>query len=318
MTHLEASTDAAGDLLPADTSATSAALQARIPLGMYVVRATSAHTAQIDSWAVAEGWNPGQGDAAVFRSIDPTGHFAGFLGQRHVSAISVVNYADDFAFCGMLLVDPEMRRRGIGAATWAAAIGHAGERTIAADVPPQLTDHAARLGFKDGFRIIRYAGQLPEARQADPHVGVFKAKEHTRQITAIDAACFPARRPQFAATFAAAAGHHSLVYADANNNVRGYGVLRMARSMARVGPLYAERSYQAATIFDSLCVLAGRDGATAVSIDVPAQSKAGVAVAESRDLAPIGNAYRMYRPGNAAIRAVAFDQLHALTCLGLA
>ncbi|WP_194892072.1 GNAT family N-acetyltransferase [Catenulispora pinisilvae] len=318
MTHSEASADARRDLQHVDTTAAPAALQARIPLGMYLVRATSAHAAQIDSWAAAEGWNLGQSDAALFRSIDPTGHFAGFLGQRHVSSVSVVNYADDFAFCGMLLVDPEMRRRGIGAVTWAAAIGHAGERTIAADVPPHLTEHATRLGFTDGFRIIRFAGQLPAARPVDPHVGVFKAKEHARQITAIDAACFPARRPQFAAAFATAAGHHSLVYADANGNVRGYGVLRMARSIAGIGPLYAERSYQAATIFDSLCALAGRDGAAAVSIDVPAHSKAGVAVAESRGLSPVGDAYRMYRLGTAAVRAIAFDQLHALTCLGLA
>jgi len=298
--------------------ASTAPRQARIPHGaLRVMRATSANTAQIEAWAAAEGWNPGRGDSGLFLRTDPAGHFAGFLGERHVSSISVINYSDGFAFCGMLLVDPEMRHRGIGAATWAAAIGHAGERTVAADAPPHLIPQAEQLGFTDGFRILRYAGQIPAARPKDPHVVPLNAEEHAAALAQLDAACFPARRPGFAAAFATAQGHQTMVYTDANGNIRGYGVLRPARGAARIGPLYAERSYQAANIFDALCALAAQSGALKVAMDVPARSLGGRAIADTRGLIRRGEAHRIYRPGACELSPVDFEQLCALPCIGL-
>lgn len=87
--------------------------------------------------------------------------------------------------------------------------------------------------------------------------------------------------------------------------------------MARIGPLYAERSYHAATIFDALCVVAGKAGAVAVSIDVPEPSMSGRAIAETRGLSHFSEAYRMYRPGIASVKSVNFGHLNALTCLGM-
>ncbi|GAA2001326.1 GNAT family N-acetyltransferase [Catenulispora subtropica] len=314
MTYLEATAAAASG----PPRARSGAKPLRLSAGeLRLVRATSANFEQIEAWAAAEGWNPGRGDAAVFLRTDPAGHFAGFLGERHVSAINVVNYDEQFAFCGMLLVDPALRGQGLGTATWEAAIGHAADRTVAADVPPHLTEEAEQLGFIADFRTIRFAGQLPPARRVDPHVLPAVVNEHQRQMVGLDAACFPVRRPKFAVAFATAAEHHALAYVDANDNVHGYGVLRPGRGMARIGPLYAERSYMGAAIFDGLCALAADMGAVAVSMDVPAQNPGGRAVAESRGLSHIGEAHRMYRPGAGEPRSIDTDQLYALTCLGL-
>jgi len=64
-----------------------------------------------------------------------------------------------------------------------------------------LTDKAEQLGFISGFRIMRFAGQLPSSRPRDPHVKPFEATEHDRRIAAFDAACFSSDRPGFAAAF---------------------------------------------------------------------------------------------------------------------
>lgn len=279
--------------------------------------ATPADIEQIEAWAGDDAWQPSHGGTAMLLSINPQGLFVGSIGERPVSAVSVADHGHDLAFCGTLLVDPELRGRGIGALTWQAAIGRAGDRTLAADVPTHLTEKARRLGFTDGFKILRHAGPLPPARGTDPHVIQLNAEKHSGQLARLDAACFVAQRPGFATTFATRTGHHTLVYADANGNVRGYGTMRPAPGTARIGPLYAERSYQAAALFDALCTLAGNAGALTVSMNVPEQSTPGMAIAETRGLSICGQAHRMYRTGTTELNPVAFDQLCAITGVGL-
>lgn len=72
-------------------------------------------------WAAAEGWNPGDGDIACFHPTDPAGFFIGRIDGEPVSAVSVVNYDERYAFLGFYLVVPEARGRGLGLATWRAA-----------------------------------------------------------------------------------------------------------------------------------------------------------------------------------------------------
>lgn len=298
------------------TSDTAAAAPERFDT-VRLALATPADIGQIEAWAASDAWQPGHGDMAMSLSTDSQGLFVGYIAGRPVSAVSVANLGHDLAFFGTLLVDPELRGRGIGALTWESAIGYAGDRTRAADVPTHLTEKARRLGFTDGFKILRHAGPLPPARGTDPHVIQLNAEKHSGQLARLDAACFVAQRPGFATTFATRTGHHTLVYADANGNVRGYGTMRPAPGTARIGPLYAERSYQAAALFDALCTLAGNAGALTVTMNVPEQSTPGMAIAETRGLSIRGQAHRMYRTGTTELNPVAFDQLCAITGVGL-
>lgn len=285
------------------------------PPTLSLVRATPADIERMREWAAAEDENAvdpsefGGGAATV-------AHFAGYLDGQHVSGLSVVRYNPGFAFCTGLHVDRHTRRRGVGSATWEAALGHVGKWTLAADVPPEVLEPARKAGFVEGFRIIRFSGPLAPSRQVDPYVLPLDAKTQRKQIAEIDAACFPVVRPGFAAAFASAAQHHTVVYADTGGQVRGYGVLRPGRTMARIGPLYADASYQAAAIFDVLCDRARETGAVAVGMDVPENSTAGRVIADSRGLSHLGEAYRVYRAGPTALRPVDFDRLCAVTRLG--
>lgn len=281
-----------------------------------VVRGTAANWPIAEDWAAAEGWNPGRGDGTLLLGTDPSGFFTGFLGVHHVSAISIVNYDDTFAFCGMFLVAPELRGRGLGTATWNAAITHAGDRTIGLDAPPTQQDHYGRRGFAAAWRTICFAGRIPPARPvADTHVAE-AGPEHLAQMAAMDATCFPADRHAFAKSFATAPGRHALVYANAHGRVYGYGVLRPARETARIGPLYADNPTIAAGLFDALCDRARESGALAISIDVPEPNPAARALAETRGLSHVAETIRMYRAGAAGlVRRIDHSQLYALTSL---
>lgn len=282
-----------------------------------LLRATSANWPQIQEWAAEEMWSLGRGDDAIVTRTDPDAFFAGFIGERHVSAVSVVNWDDKVAFAGMLVVDPALRGIGVGTDTFNAAIAHAGDRAVVVDAPMKLEDRLQQLGFATAWRIIRWAGRIPSAREPDRHV-VPATEEHHGQMAALDAACFPADRPGFATDFATAPQRRALVYADAKGGIYGYGVLRAAGGAVRIGPLYAQESYHAAAIFDGLCDLARQADAVTVTFDVPEPNVATCAVAETRGLDYDSDAVRMCRPGAAAsLRRIDLSRLYGLSILGL-
>ena len=100
------------------------------PAGLAVTNATRDDWRVVEPWIEQQGWDPGISDADQFYAVDPAGFFVGWLGGEIVSAIAVVNYDDSFAYLGHYMVRPDQRGRGCGVATWNAAIGHAGSRTI--------------------------------------------------------------------------------------------------------------------------------------------------------------------------------------------
>jgi GNAT superfamily N-acetyltransferase len=283
-----------------------------------LLHATPANWPQIREWAAEEIWSLGRGDDVIVARTDPDAFFAGFIGERHASAVSVVNWDDNFAFAGMLLVDPSLRGIGVGTDTFNAAIGHAGDRAVAVDAPMKLEDRLQQLGFAAAWRIIRWAGRVPPARgKADSHV-VPAAEEHHGQMAALDAACFPADRPGFATDFATAPERRALVYTDAKGRIYGYGVVRAAGGAVRIGPLYAQESYHAAAIFDGLCDLARQADAVTLTVDVPEPNVAACAVAETRGLSYDSDLLRMSRLGaDGPPRKIDLSRLYGLTLLGL-
>ena len=133
------------------------------------------------SWAAAEGWNPGLGDAAVFWPADPHGFFVALDQETPVAAISVVNHTNSFAFLGLYIVLPAYRGRGIGYGLWQHAIAHAGDRTIGLDgVPDQQSNYEAS-GFCHAGATTRFAG--PVSPKAAPGIEVAKASDISRLIT---------------------------------------------------------------------------------------------------------------------------------------
>jgi hypothetical protein len=70
------------------------------PVLLDISRATSADWPVIRGWAADEGWNPGADDGVSFFAQDPDGFFLGRIDGEPVSAVSVVNYGEAYAFLG--------------------------------------------------------------------------------------------------------------------------------------------------------------------------------------------------------------------------
>lgn len=246
---------------------------------------------QVAEWAAEEGWNPGHGDTACFHPTDPAGFFLGRLGGRPVSAVSVVTYSPRFAFLGYYLVRPDLRGKGLGLATWRAALPHAGTRTIGLDAVPAQEAVYRRAGFAPAYHTVRYSGRPHRAGTPAPvHVTPVTA-DHLDAIARYDEQCFPAERRAFLGRWLTAAGHTAYVHLD-DGRVAGYAVLRPARSGRRIGPLFADTPRGAEALFDALAAHLGRD--EELHIDVPESHGDAVALATGRGLAASSHTVRMY------------------------
>lgn len=245
---------------------------------------------EITEWAAAEGWNPGHGDAACFHPTDPAGFFIGRIDGQAVSAISIVNYTDAYAFLGFYLVHPDHRGRGLGLATWRAAMPHAGGRLIGLDAVPAQQATYRRSGFVPAYETTRYAG-VPQ-RHDGPVADVLPVgREHLTAIADYDRQCFPAERRAFVERWLTAEGHHAYVWL-AHGRVAGYGVIRPARDGRRIGPLFADSRAGAEVLFDALISHLGPD--EQVFLDVPAPHPEAGALVTSRGLGADWSTTRMY------------------------
>ncbi|MFE0133520.1 GNAT family N-acetyltransferase [Streptomyces sp. NPDC059037] len=279
------------------------------PGRLVISRATPDDWRTVVEWAADEGWNPGLGDTPSFFAQDPEGFFIGRVDGEAASAISVVNYDDQYAFLGFYLVRPDLRGRGHGLATWNTALAHAGRRTVGLDGVVAQQDNYRRSGFEFAHTTMRYLGPAPTGAPTPVNIRPVEAAG-LRAITAYDAASHPADRPRFLDPWLTAPGHRALARI-VDGRVTGYGVLRPAREALRIGPLFADTRADAEALFDALTAEA--DGAP-VAIDVPETQPEAVALAETRGLKPTFETARMY---TGPVRPLAQERVFGVASLEL-
>ncbi|MEU5208464.1 GNAT family N-acetyltransferase [Streptomyces sp. NPDC020742] len=245
---------------------------------------------QVARWAADEEWNPGRDDTGCFHPTDPAGFFLGRLAGRPVSAVSVVNYSDAYAFLGYYLVHPDHRGRGLGLATWRAAVPHAGARTVGLDAVPAQQATYRRAGFTAAHETLRYGGRPAGAGTLPPDV-VAVTGAHLDAVAAYDRRCFPADRRDFVARWLTAPGHTARAHLR-DGEITGYGVIRPAHTGHRIGPLFADTPQAAEALFDALTATV--DPADEVFLDIPEPRRAAHALATGRGLTPRSHTVRMY------------------------
>jgi GNAT superfamily N-acetyltransferase len=284
------------------------ALTESAPAGLAVTNATRDDWHTVEPWIEQQGWDPGVSDADQFYAVDPAGFFVGRLGSEIVSAIAVVNYDDSFAYLGHYMVRPDHRGRGYGVATWNAAIGHAGSRTIGLESGEEHLAKYRRSGFADAYRTRHYAGRV---KPTSMPAGVSPVVDcDPVALAAYDAQTFPADRSAFVLGWIDAPGHRAYVRLS-DGHLTGYGVIRSAVSGYRIGPLVADSVGDAQALFDALTVGVG---SAEVSLETPLPNAEAAALAESYGLGAVYETVRMY---NGPVRPVAHERNFAIASFEL-
>lgn len=117
------------------------------------------------------GWNQSAADWERFLSASPNGCFVAEAEGRVVGTTTTITYQGRFAWVGMVLVDPQFRRQGVGTRLLARAIDHLDAccvPTIKLDATPQGKPIYEKLGFVTEFEIERWMLERPPQAQNSP------------------------------------------------------------------------------------------------------------------------------------------------------
>ncbi len=244
---------------------------------------------QILDWAADEGWNPGLDDAAAFYAADPQGFFVKTVNDEPVSAISVVNHSDAFAFLGLYLCHPLHRGQGHGIDVWNAALKHAGNRTVGLDGVPDQQANYRKSGFVLHGQTTRWQGRFDGRSGASPRpldaADICTIANWDRRQNGFD------RRNFLPLWLSNSKTRQSLVI-ERDGRIVAYGTIRQCRAGCKIGPFAANNLKDAQ---DLLCGLAGVFGnSSEVMIDVPKTSTALSEILAAAGFAPGFETARMY------------------------
>jgi hypothetical protein len=170
----------------------------------------------------------------------------------------------------MVLVDPDLRRQGIGRNLIARCLAHLkglGVRTIKLDATDQGRPVYLKQGFVDEYGALRYVGKLKPTSAPAADCAFEQLTESRRStVAALDRQAFGADRSGLLAVLAEQQPDLALVFAQ-GERVSGYGMARPGRLYGYIGPVVAERTDVAQAL---AAELARRLGPKTVLVDTTA------------------------------------------------
>ena len=184
------------------------------------------------------GWNQLETDWRRLLALEPDGMFIAEQDDRPCGTAGTTCYDTRTAWIGMVLVHPDLRRRGVGSALMGHCVRHLqgrGIQSIKLDATDDGRPVYMKLGFKDERAVHRYAGVRPQGLAADPAARAVQAADWPA-VARIDETAFGADRVRLLHLLAS--GGVSAVLPDAGQ-VRGYGFARLGHEAGHLGPVVA-------------------------------------------------------------------------------
>ena len=254
------------------------------------------------------GWNQTPQDWRRLLRHDPDGCFVAEWQGRPAGTATTTTYSRDLAWIGMVLVDPDLRRRGIGTALLMRCIEHlrrSGVGCIKLDATPLGRQVYDTLGFVPEWSLARWERrELPASpARIETAAGPEPRRLDTGGIgcvASLDSAAFGVARDRMLSMLAAQSDTH--VRKDEAGQVTGYGMLRRGRRADYLGPVVAEDESSGTAIADNL--LGGIPGRP-VYWDIPETNHSAIRVARRYGMNRQRTLTRMYlgenaRPGSPA------------------
>lgn len=207
----------------------------------------------------ASGWNQLPRDWEQFLRLNPQGSRLALSDGRIAGTVTTIEYGDRFAWIGMMLVDPGLRRQGIGTRLMHDALEVLrDQQTIRLDATPVGREVYLKLNFVDEYELNRMETVVSDRIVRDEHN---QARPMTADdlplVCALDADVFGADRRAMLEWALEGAPRYAWIVHDAGR-VAGYCFGRTGFNFEHLGPVVAEGA-QAARQLVSAC-LSGHAG----------------------------------------------------------
>lgn len=221
------------------------------------------------SWAQNEGWNPGINDGENFFQADPNGFFITKSNGMPIATISAVSYEKSFSFIGFYIVKPDYRKKGHGIKIWNRALEHLQGKNIGLDGVLEQQKNYEKSGFKLAYKNARFELDGSNLQKNDLYINnvqkynaALKSNSpnliHLNsnllvrdKLLSYDKKFFLYDRHNFLKAWIDSPTHHALGFIS-NGSLQGYGVIRKCFKGYKIGPLFADDTEIAETLFHAL------------------------------------------------------------------
>ncbi|MBI5585737.1 MAG: GNAT family N-acetyltransferase [Deltaproteobacteria bacterium] len=197
-------------------------------------------------------WNQnGQDWRRLFRS-SPGGCFGAFLEGRLVGTVTTSVYGTQLAWIGMMLVDPDYRRRGIGTRLMQAALDQLQRLGIVAvklEATPAGKPLYETLGFRAEGLVERWEGTVQRRVEIK---GPAWEERFRPSLYGFDRLAFGADRSFLLASLIADSPLAPLVALDAKGRLDGFALARPGRQAFYIGPVAARSPATALALLDGM------------------------------------------------------------------
>ena len=197
-------------------------------------------------------WNQTERDWRRLLQSPPRGCFGAFLDGRLIGTVTTVAYGTELAWIGMMLVDPDYRRRGLGTRLMQAALEHLqgiGVNSIKLDATPSGRPLYESMGFRPEGKVERWEGMgQPTVKKKWP-----AWDERVRPaVYAFDRLAFGADRSPILASLIADSPVAPLVVITPEGQLEGFALARPGRRAFFIGPVVARGRETALALLDGM------------------------------------------------------------------
>jgi GNAT superfamily N-acetyltransferase len=202
----------------------------------------------------AAHWNQTARDWEQFLSLNPDGARVADYDGRVVATVTTVNYEERLGWIAMVLVDPAVRRQGLGTIMLATGLELLEPvPTVGLDATQAGFPIYVKRGFRETYRLARMERRewAPVGPPGGPLVRPLAPEDWTI-VRAWDLRAYGADRSGMLEWLHAGAPHYAWVAEDAGRLV-GYALGRSGFAFEHLGPIVA-RHEQAAAALVAACI----------------------------------------------------------------
>ena len=188
----------------------------------------------------AAGWNQLARDWEQFLRLGPDGASVGSLEHGIVATSATIRHGETLAWIGMVLVDPEVRGRGIGRRMLDAAVALVSDvPLVGLDATPAGEPIYRKRGFVEEYRLRRMQGHAgTDVSAASDAIVRPMGADDILDVVALDGEVFGADRAAMLRWMFDGAPEYAWI-ARENETVTGYTFGRHGHVFEHLGPVFA-------------------------------------------------------------------------------
>ena len=242
----------------------------------------------------AAGWNQTEADWRRLLRLEPEGCFAAIENDRLVGTTTTTTYGDELAWIGMVLVDPQQRRRGIATKLMETALAYLDAKVavIKLDATAEGEPVYEKFGFRTESLVQRWRASIKSQPTAREETAI-----DLNALLALDRQAFGADRSQLIKHLIVDSRISPVLVKDESGSLNGYALARAGTKAGYIGPVVARDTARVENLFDRVV---GELSGTNVYIDFSTECGVSASVLADRGFVKERDLIRMsYGPRSA-------------------